>query len=386
VDHVVTGPTASAVVTCPRCGTVAADGSAFCEHCGAPLIEAVPASLHASAPVVAPASSSAPVAAPAAEIPAAEIPTSAARAVSVCRACGGSIAADGYCEQCGEPAVNERDHWSERPSAAVGGVCDRGRRHTRNEDAMALGVTGTTAVLVVCDGVSTVPDSDIASLAAARAARDVLVTGEPGSVSAWSALLVTAAAAADAAIHEAIGDMAGRAEPPSCTFVAAVVDGPTVVAGWLGDSRVYWLPDEGAALQVSVDDSAANEMIARGVPRARAEASREGHAITRWLGPDAETVVPSTATTRAQGPGWVLACSDGLWNYCSEADDVADLLHRTVAQVGTAPDAIAAELVRWANEQGGHDNITAALARVAAPFDTVQTEETVPAEPVPPAA
>jgi len=339
-------------VTCAACGTVAGDGAAFCEQCGASLAPV------AAAPAVA------------------AVPEPVA-AAPVCRACGGTIAADGYCEQCGEPAANERDHWSELPSALVGGVCDRGRRHTRNEDAMALAVAGTTAVLVVCDGVSTVADSDLASLAAARAARDVLATGTAGSsIGTWSALLDTAAAAADRAIADAIGDMAERAEPPSCTFVAAVVDGPTVVAGWLGDSRVYWVPDDGAALQVSVDDSAANEMIARGVPRARAEASPEGHAITRWLGADAETVVPSTGTTRAQGPGWVLVCSDGLWNYCSEAADIADLLHRAVATNGPSPDAIAAELVRWANEQGGHDNITAALARVDAGLDTVQTSPT----------
>ena len=355
------------VVTCGACATIAEEDSRFCEHCGTPL--GVPAPAAAAAPAVAVVVPDEPTAAP------------------VCRACGGTIAADGYCENCGEPAVDERDHWSELPSALVGGVCDRGRRKTRNEDAMALGLSGPTAVLVVCDGVSNVPDSDIASLTAARAARDVLVTGSAGStVGAWSALLVTAAAAADQAIVDAVGDTTDRVEPPSCTFVAAVVDGPTVVAGWLGDSRVYWLPDEGVAHQVSVDDSAANEMIARGVPRAKAEASREGHAITRWLGPDAETVVPGTGTTRTQGPGWVLACSDGLWNYCSEATDVADLLHRTIAQVGNAPDVIAAELVRWANEQGGQDNITAALARVAAPVDTVHTGDTGHAVPVDPAS
>ena len=349
-------------MTCAACGTIAEDGSKFCEQCGKPL--GVPE-------------------APALAVVAPEEP----EAVPGCRSCGGTIAADGYCELCGEVAVTERDHWSELPAPHVGGVCDRGRRKSRNEDAMALALSGPTAVLVVCDGVSNVPDSDVASLAAARAARDVLVTGSAGStVGVWSALLVTAAAAADRAIADAVGDTADRPEPPSCTFVAAVVDGLTVVAGCLGDSRVYWVPDEGTALQVSVDDSAAAEMIARGVPRAKAEASREGHAITRWLGPDAETVVPSTATTRAQGPGWVLAVSDGLWNYCSEADDVSDLLRRTIAQVGTAPDTIAAELVRWANEQGGHDNITAALARVTTPVDTVHTDEAVPAEPAPPAA
>ena len=303
--------------------------------------------------------------------PVAVVAPPAEPSVPVCRACGGPIAADGYCELCGELAVTERDHWSELPAPHVGGVCDRGRRKSRNEDAMALAVVGTTTVLVVCDGVSNIPDSDVASLAASRAARDVLAVEGPQTVPAWSALLVASAAAADTAIADAVGDLAGREEPPSCTFVAAVVDGPTIVAGWLGDSRAYWVPDQGAAHQISVDDSAANEMIARGVPRARAEASREGHAITRWLGPDAETVVPQTATTRAQGPGWVLVCSDGLWNYCSEADDVADLLHGAVERFGPSPDAVAGELVRWANQQGGHDNITAALARVE---DTVQTD------------
>ena len=75
---------------------------------------------------------------------------------------------------------------------------------------MALGLAGSTRVLVVCDGVSSVPDSDIASLAAARAARDVLVAGavdaqsSTGRVSAWSALLVQASDAASNAIAAAV--------------------------------------------------------------------------------------------------------------------------------------------------------------------------------------
>ena len=210
---------------------------------------------------------------------------------------------------------------------------------------------------------------------------------ETARVSAWSALLEQAADAANRAITEAVGDRATREEPPSCTFVAAVVDGASVVAGWLGDSRVYWVPDTGAALQLSTDDSAANDLMARGMSRAKAEASPQAHAITRWLGPDATDVVPSTAPTRAQGPGWVLVCSDGLWNYCSEAAAIADLLHRTAERVGSAPDVLSGALVQWANEQGGHDNITAALARVEvvngiSPFDTVQAEP-VGATPAP---
>jgi serine/threonine protein phosphatase PrpC len=50
------------------------------------------------------------------------------------------------------------------------GVTDRGLRHTRNEDAMALAATmspdGPAAVAVVCDGVSSAPRADEASLTA----------------------------------------------------------------------------------------------------------------------------------------------------------------------------------------------------------------------------
>ena len=115
-------------MTCAACGTIAEDGSTFCEQCGSRL------------------GGEAPVAVAVAAVP-------EPAEVAACRACGGTIADDGYCESCGEKAVSERDHWSELPSALVGGVSDRGRRKTRNEDAMALAVNGPTAVLVVCDGV-----------------------------------------------------------------------------------------------------------------------------------------------------------------------------------------------------------------------------------------
>jgi len=40
------------------------------------------------------------------------------------------------------------------------------------------------------------------------------------------------------------------------------------------------------------------------------------------------------------------------------------LVAETAARVGSDPLAIADALCNWANEQGGHDNITVALLRV----------------------
>ena len=74
-----------------------------------------------------------------------------------CLACGGVVGPDDYCEVCGTKAASERDHFREQPAAWVAGVCDRGLRHDRNEDAMALlasAAPGEHAVLVVLDGVS----------------------------------------------------------------------------------------------------------------------------------------------------------------------------------------------------------------------------------------
>jgi serine/threonine protein phosphatase PrpC len=133
----------------------------------------------------------------------------------------------------------------------------------------------------------------------------------------------------------------------------------------VGDSRAYWLPDEGAPRLLTTDDSFAAEQIADGVPRATAESGPQAHAITRWLGVDAPDHTPRTVSLDLDVPGWVLVCSDGLWNYCSEATDLADLVAATGRASGTEPLALAGALVDWANAQGGQDNITVALARVS---------------------
>ena len=56
-------------------------------------------------------------------------------------------------------------------------------------------------------------------------------------------------------------------------------------------------------------------------------------------------------------------CSDGLWNYASEAAAIQSL----VAELNPPdlnPLTLAVALVDWAKGQGGKDNISVALARV----------------------
>jgi serine/threonine protein phosphatase PrpC len=283
-----------------------------------------------------------------------------------CLECGGVVGEDGYCTQCGTKAPSPRDHFEERPADWVAGICDRGIRHARNEDAMALAVEGDRAVLVVCDGVSNATDSDVASLAAARAALEVLRRplpqglGVPESTSAAITRVFTDAANAgnDQVLKTAPEEVRN---PPSCTFVAAILDNGVVHHACVGDSRAYLLPDAGEGRILTIDDSMAQVLIAGGTPRAEAEASKQAHSITKWLGRDCPDVTPRVGRAVVNGPGWLLVCSDGLWNYASEPAALAE----QVKAAGSAdPHAIATALVAFANAAGGQDNITVALARV----------------------
>jgi serine/threonine protein phosphatase PrpC len=69
-----------------------------------------------------------------------------------------------------------------------------------------------------------------------------------------------------------------------------------------------------------------------------------------------------TASLQVATPGWLLVCSDGLWNYASEASALQVLI-ADVAKTDAGALPLAVQLVAWANEQGGRDNISVALAR-----------------------
>ena len=359
---------ASKEPTCPACGAPIAADDTFCEACGAQLGETMALTQDLATQAV-PVITTQPVAASPDDT--APIPRTIVKS-AVCAHCGGRILDDGFCGTCGQKARSPRDHWTEQPAPWVGGVCDKGIAHPANEDAMALAATadGSLAILVVCDGVTSAPHSDRAALAASLAACGDLtgVTAPPSSgvaaaVSYWTDALLRATTEANNAAVGVAHTLGDPAEPPSCTYVAAVVADSLIVVAWCGDSRAYWLPDSGVARQLTIDHSLGTELLASGKSPAEAEADPAFHTITRWLGADSVDHSPEIASQSIDGPGWLLVCSDGLWNYASALDEMVTLVSDLHSSTGTDPVPLAAALVDWANAAGGHDNITAALAR-----------------------
>ena len=301
-----------------------------------------------------------------------------AGAPTACTGCGGlRYDADGYCAACGQlRAAPDR---FDADLGAVAVATDRGIAHAHNEDSVAASVVdGTTpwtprAVLVtVCDGVSTSEDPQAASGAGTRAGlaagRSALAEGLP----AQEAAMVGLAAAAQA-VRE-IGGTNGHA--PSCTYVSAIVertpDATDITVANVGDSRAYWLRGvvttetdsrgNPPSQRLTVDDSWAQALVDAGaMDEAAAMRDPKAHTLLRWLGADSADTPWSdhcVRTIRVTGPGVLLLCTDGLWNYLSDADALAALA--TTA----APEAAARDLVEFALRCGGSDNITVALIPV----------------------
>jgi serine/threonine protein phosphatase PrpC len=143
--------------------------------------------------------------------------------------------------------------------------------------------------------------------------------------------------------------------------VSAVLTGEAATVCWLGDSRAYWLAAGAGSApeQLTKDDSGAEEMVAAGMGAAEAHASAQAHVVTRWIGADSGDPAPHVLRFEPPGPGALLLCSDGLWNYQPDAAGLAGL---ALPAALTGPLGAARTLARFAIDAGGADNVTVVLA------------------------
>ncbi len=321
-------------MNCHQCNGVVGIEDRFCEECGANLLpDASPAEVGNS-----------------------------------CQKCGATpekIDPDRYCNQCGHRQVEVAESMLELEiSSSLAGASDIGRRHHRNEDAIALKfIDPQTYILVVCDGVSSSQNPQLASQAAVDACLEGIDIALQSNNATPAQSISQGIERALVAVSAIPIDPFDREEPSSTTIVTAIVRNNLATIGWLGDSRAYWIAETNSQ-QLTQDDSWMREIVAAGeMTLAQAEESPHAHAIVRWLGADIseEEAKPNLCTFTIPGAGYLLLCTDGLWNY---APDPTDLYHLIQQVNHDSPILIARHLVEYANQQGGQDNITVGILKL----------------------
>ncbi|MBO7292798.1 MAG: serine/threonine-protein phosphatase [Clostridia bacterium] len=234
---------------------------------------------------------------------------------------------------------------------------DRGRVRRRNEDRYLTLPLGEGVLLAaVFDGMGGHTRGDLAAEAAAGIFREVFSAMPIGSAREGAERLRFAAREADAYIRK----MAEEGDTPSfmgTTVTALLVFGREVMLLNVGDSRTY-LFREGDLSLLTHDDSYVQKLVDAGklTPEEAALHPRR-NVITRSLGALGEGELSVSTITAHRGDSYLLS-SDGLYG------TVGDGIIRSLLAQQLAPSSTVGYLIAKANENGGEDNITAALVRV----------------------
>jgi serine/threonine protein phosphatase PrpC len=247
----------------------------------------------------------------------------------------------------------------------------------RNEDYGAItsvDVGGVQyRVILISDGVSTAERGHKASESACKAGRDAILAKLTGGETDLRLCLQAGVEAAQEAVLAVpcVGeeDECGQDKSsPAATFIAGIVSGAMVEIVNVGDCRAYLLAKNGGAKLLTKDDSWINRAVDSGeMTLSAAMKHKRSHEITRWLGPARGPLEASYWQVDVSNGKMLIFCSDGFWNYAHPRQDEppANLLEQVLSlpKDSSAP-VLANQLVDFANDAGGHDNITVAVLKL----------------------
>jgi serine/threonine protein phosphatase PrpC len=254
---------------------------------------------------------------------------------------------------------------------------DIGCKRGNNEDS--FGYDAGLHVYVVCDGMGGNAAGEVASGMAVRALIETFESQTPespeeGTLAPIEDRLMTSIIEANRVVREA-SEANLELRTMGTTLVCACLDGNRVLAGNVGDSRLYLVRD-GVCLQVTLDHSLLDEQVRSGMlTPAEAAASDLQSVITRAIG-ISNDVEPDLFAVDLKLDDMLLLTSDGLTRYANPED---------IARIA-APDAdltsICHGLIEHAKQGGGADNITCMMLRVVEPAPVDVAEPADAAEEV----
>jgi protein phosphatase len=146
------------------------------------------------------------------------------------------------------------------------------------------------------------------------------------------------------------------------TLVVCLYHDNFMTVAHIGDSRLYRLRGDSME-QVTRDHSLLQEQLDSGlITPEEAKLSQNKNLVTRALGID-PTVEPEIHVYETQKDDIFLLCSDGLSDMVEDEE-----IRLTLITLRQNPSLTVQQLVQAANDNGGRDNISAMLIRIAEPF------------------
>lgn len=222
-----------------------------------------------------------------------------------------------------------------------------------NEDSLGVFSTQNGQVLIVCDGMGGQAAGDVASQMSVSIAESILSDNQfpnPDAAIRSAILAANQGVLRRAAQDESIEGMGS-------TCVMLIVKDGKVYAGWVGDSRIYYVANH-TIRQISHDQSYVQQLVDGGqISREEAANHPQRNEITNCIGLDTMTPPATLPVPIAPDPGSIfLLCSDGL---TSMVDDAR--IERVLSSDNLTLQQKADRLIEMANEAGGLDNITVEL-------------------------
>ena len=263
------------------------------------------------------------------------------------------------------------------PQLSVAGQTDVGRVRAGNEDSYKVlsgkkSPLGIDALLIVADGMGGHAAGEVASRMAVDGIVS-LITGPDSSPSiegqGYLKFLCGIVQQVNNTVFQASQDEDKRGMGTTCTM--AVVRGDQLFVSHVGDSRAYLLR-AGSLHQITQDHSWVEEQVAQGtLGREEARDHPNRNIITRAVGLEPQVKVDGYLVSLAD-QDILLLCSDGLTTMIEDSQITEILSDHGPAEACRA-------LISAANSQGGHDNITVAIARATGG----PSKATLPASPHP---
>ena len=235
------------------------------------------------------------------------------------------------------------------------GKTDTGRMRSMNQDTYRCGVfPGGAAWTVVCDGMGGVRGGNIASELAADAIAEIFTEEyrpEMDGADIRSMMLRAVDTGNECVLQRAKDEPALRGMGTTVVGVIAVKNVLHVVH--VGDSRCY-LKNAHGIKQITTDHSFVQQLVERGaITPEEARVHPQRNLITRVVGVH-EDVECDYGCFRFETGDLAVSCSDGLSNYFEN-----DTLSFFTGNY--AGERLTEELICFANDKGGSDNITVAL-------------------------